>query len=353
MKKVLHIAQFLKYGSSTGIIAIIKQLKKRGVQSELLLSYPTKDQDHSILLIDSLRREGVRISFIDSTFDRKHWNLQNIQNRISKDYPSSKYNYITHGGFAANALSSLNIDFYHVCHGFGMNRPKHIDDQDFTGISQAKYVYAVSKDIIDQLTQLGIDRRLIHLMYYPLDIQRIKTPKVREIKILAVVGNLIPRKGQKYAIESLKLLLRTTSDLELLLFGDGEDYNSLKDLIEEEGLIDCVRLKGFCTVSEIFQQIDLLLVPSLSEGLGMVNLEAFLYGLPVVAFNSGGISEIIADDYTGLLAKRKDSKDLANKVSYYINNNQLAFQHANNGYYLSQDLFASDKNIEHLYQVLK
>lgn len=353
MKKVLHIAQFLKYGSSTGIIALITQLKKRGISSELLLSYPCKGHDHSKDLLNSLSKEGVRVSFVDSTFQRSHWNVQAIQNKILKDYPKSSYNYITHGGFPAYALSLLNVCFYHVCHGFGMNRPKFIDKQDYIGISKAKHVYAVSKDIIDQLLFLGITRDLIQLMYYPLDIKRIEYPRPREIKTLAVVGALIKRKGHVYAVEVFNQLLKERVDLQLLFFGDGEEEKDLRSIVAAQGLEDRVSFKGFCSVAEIFSQIDILLVPSLSEGLGMVNLEAFLYGIPVVAFDSGGIKEIIENGYTGLLAKRKNCEDLASKVSQYLDDYNRAFCHANNGFHLSKKLFSTERNLRHLYQVLK
>ncbi|MCJ8346447.1 glycosyltransferase family 4 protein [bacterium] len=353
MKKVLHLAQFLKYGSSTGIVALITQLKKQGIQSELLLSYPVHGQDHSMALIESLLLEGIKITYVDSTFVRNSWNLQSIQNKVQRNFPKQDYHYITHGGFAALALSRIDYDFVHVCHGFGMNRPPHINVQDFEGISRAKKVYAVSKDIIHQLSDLGLDSKKIQLMYYPLNIQRIHFPKARKIKKLGIVGNLISRKGQIFAIKALEALSSEYPEISLSIFGDGEDESSLKLYVSENMLDNKVFFKGFCAVANIFDQIDLLLVPSLSEGLGMVNLEAFLYGVPVVAFDSGGISEIIKDHQSGLLAKRKSSLDLSQKVKTYLRDYKMAFRHCKEGFFIAEKLFDPAKNMTSILYVLK
>ncbi|PCJ21059.1 MAG: hypothetical protein COB02_00280 [Candidatus Cloacimonadota bacterium] len=351
MKKVLHLAQFLKYGSSTGIIALIKQLALQNIQSELLLSYPCNGQEHSQDLLDKLLIKGIKISFIDSTFVRNSWNKQVLQKRILKKFPKENYHYITHGGFSAYALSELNLEFIHVCHGFGMNRPKHINNQDLIGIKSAKKCYGVSKDIIQQLLQLGVKKQKITLMYYPLNIKRRLALSPREIKKVGVVGNLISRKGQIYAIKSIQNLLN--KKIELHIFGDGEDEILLKNYVLKYNLNRRIYFRGFCKVEDIFKQIDLLLVPSLSEGLGMVNLEAFLYGVPVIAFNSGGIGEIIKSNETGLLAKRKDIKDLSDKISYYLDNYKIAFKHTNEGFYLATQLFDPIKNMKDLFYVLK
>jgi glycosyltransferase involved in cell wall biosynthesis len=65
-------------------------------------------------------------------------------------------------------------------------------------------------------------------------------------------------------------------------------------------------------------ELDLLVVPSKNEGMGRVILEAFSAGVPVVAFNTGGIPEVIADGATGFLASEATAGSLAERIRTVI-----------------------------------
>ena len=74
---------------------------------------------------------------------------------------------------------------------------------------------------------------------------------------------------------------------------------------------------------------DVLVLPSLSEGKGIVILEAMAAGLPVVASNVGGIPESVIDGQTGFLVKPKDPKQITNKLNILLNNNKLWIKMSN------------------------
>jgi len=64
-------------------------------------------------------------------------------------------------------------------------------------------------------------------------------------------------------------------------------------------------------------------LPSIHEGLGLVILEAMSVGLPVVATNVGGIPEVVKDGYNGLLFEPRNWKDLAEKITFLLNDDEM------------------------------
>ena len=136
-------------------------------------------------------------------------------------------------------------------------------------------------------------------------------------KIILNVGNLIPVKGQKYLIQAMKIVRKMKKDIKLYIIGDGPLKNKIKKYIKELGLQDIVELIGAKSHGEIplwMNAADLLVLPSLSESFGIVQIEAMACGKPVVSTYNGGSEEIIISKDYGLLCKPADPEDLAKKI---------------------------------------
>lgn len=109
-------------------------------------------------------------------------------------------------------------------------------------------------------------------------------------------------------------------DCHLILIGDntvGEtDYLGLcKKMTDEKNLADKITFLGFRDdLAEIFRASDLFVIPSRSETLGMVVLEAMASGLPVIGTNSGGIPDIITHNKNGLLFEPREYKTLSDLI---------------------------------------
>ena len=69
--------------------------------------------------------------------------------------------------------------------------------------------------------------------------------------------------------------------------------------------------------------MDIMLLPSIIEGLGMVNVEATEFGIPICAFNVGGVGEIIEHGKSGLLCEVKDSTSMVKNVISLVENPDL------------------------------
>ncbi|MDF0733874.1 glycosyltransferase [Pseudomonas entomophila] len=102
-------------------------------------------------------------------------------------------------------------------------------------------------------------------------------------QLFGAVGRLVEGKGFEMLIEAFVELHARQPDAHLVIIGDGELKASLTSRVEALGLDDCVSLCGYRQdLSQLYRALDWLLVPSRSEGLGLVVQEAVLADVPVL-----------------------------------------------------------------------
>jgi len=130
--------------------------------------------------------------------------------------------------------------------------------------------------------------------------------------LLGVIGRMSPEKGQTYFLEGLKQARNSLGKVKALLVGDGQDRADLERLVAELSLEDAVTFTGYTRdVASVYSAIDCLVLPSLSEGMPNVALEAMLFGKPVLATRVGGTPEVVLDGKTGILVSSGDAGALA------------------------------------------
>lgn len=130
--------------------------------------------------------------------------------------------------------------------------------------------------------------------------------------LLGVVGRLSPEKGHRFFLEALKTVLAVYPKVKALIVGEGQERDAITRSIAEYGLAEKVILTGYQKdVSPYHHAFDILVLPSLSEGMPNAALEAMIFGKPVVASDVGGIPEVVIDGETGLLVPAKDPPALA------------------------------------------
>jgi len=135
--------------------------------------------------------------------------------------------------------------------------------------------------------------------------------KRRDDRTLLFVGRLNQQKGLHHLLHALAAM-KTTAQLDVV--GDGPDREALKALAERLGIASRVRWSGQLTQSQLaplYQRATAVVLPSVDEGLGLVAVEALLCETPVIAFDSGGLRDVIQHEKTGLLVKAGDREALA------------------------------------------
>ncbi len=150
-----------------------------------------------------------------------------------------------------------------------------------------------------------------------------KTRKTDNAKVVAV-GRLSHEKGFEVLIDAINIMVKHNINVTCDIYGEGPEGIKLVSIINERSLNNHVQLKGYCAdIRAILYKYDFLVVPSLSESFGIVVLEAYDAGIPVVASNIPGLNEIIDDGKSGLLFEPGNSYSLFKQMMNLIDNPEL------------------------------
>ncbi len=162
--------------------------------------------------------------------------------------------------------------------------------------------------------------------------------------VVGLVAFVIPRKGHRYFLEAaIQILRQNKHKTTFLIVGDGDDAleKELKARVEQEGLEHKILFTGFrADVKSVLSALDIFVLPSLDEGLGMAIIEALAMKKAVVATNVGGIPEMIQHNKTGILVAPKDSAALKEGILTLLENKGLAKELGLNGRMLVEREFS-------------
>jgi len=140
---------------------------------------------------------------------------------------------------------------------------------------------------------------------------------VVDFPYILYVGMLVPSKGVEVLIRAFDRIRQERPDVRLVLIGSGHAEGQFRSLAQTLGLERAVHFMPPMTQPELaswMQASACLVLPSLSEGLGRVVVEAMASGRPVVGTRVGGVPELIVDGATGFLVPPGDAEALADRV---------------------------------------
>jgi glycosyltransferase involved in cell wall biosynthesis len=142
---------------------------------------------------------------------------------------------------------------------------------------------------------------------------------------ITFIGRLDKMKGAHILIEAFKKLKDDGSAVNLDIIGDGPEIDRLKQMTENFNINDSVIFRGeIKDVVKCLHESMIFVLPSFSEGLSNVVLEAMSCGLPVVATRAGGTTDIIEDGVNGILVEAGNVSQLSEALKQLIENKDLA-----------------------------
>lgn len=156
-----------------------------------------------------------------------------------------------------------------------------------------------------------------------------KNVPLLETANILYVGFLEANKGVQVLIKAYADFVKECNAYKstLHIVGDGNYRSVLESLAQKLNINEKVKFYGFIgdreKVKRIFLNCDLLVLPSYSEGVPKVLLEAMAYGVPILATNVGGIPDIINDGINGLLIPPGNAEELKKGIIKILSNNQL------------------------------
>ena len=200
----------------------------------------------------------------------------------------------------------------------------------------------------------GISESKIRKVYYGIEPLEINIDKEKDIRrefgidkgapLVGCIGRLVKQKGHRYLIEAAGRVIRDFPEAKFLIVGKGGLEKKLKKLARKLNLDSGVIFAGFREdIYSVINGLDLLVQPSLWEGLGLVLLEAMALGKPIVATNVGGIPEAVKDKEAGILVEPKNSEALAGAIIHLLKDSSLAARMGETGRSLVVERFSLSK----------
>jgi len=158
-----------------------------------------------------------------------------------------------------------------------------------------------------------------------LDKYQYRRPR-KDVKTLFCAARLSPEKGLTFAITALSILTDRGYDLELHLAGGGPSQKLLERTAEQLGVRHRVRFLGYLSEDEVIEHLtraDIFILPSFVEGLPVSAMEAMAVGVPVIATNIAGTSELVEPNRTGILVRPSDAQSLSDAAVKLISDHDL------------------------------
>ncbi|MCL2819354.1 MAG: glycosyltransferase family 4 protein [Oscillospiraceae bacterium] len=214
------------------------------------------------------------------------------------------------------------------------------DDHSFSSITknklicfalkQADEVVTISQENMKAINKCGYKEK-IHIIPYGIDTDFFHPSKRDDSLKLKYnitgmfalyVGNIIERKGVKFIVEAAPAVIKKYPDFIFVFLGMGNEMDNMKSLSMDLGINENLLFLGYVTEDEkaaFMASADMFVFPSLSEGFGLVNIEAMSSKTIPIVSDIPVFREIIKDGITGIITEKENPKELARAIVEFIN----------------------------------
>ena len=219
-------------------------------------------------------------------------------------------------------------------------------------------VVAISDHVARVLRKSRVRRKKLAVIHSAVDTDAVRTDVDRKrlydefgISVhafaIAVVAQLIRRKGHRFLFDVLPGLLAEHPGIKVVLFGEGAGEEQLRALARKLGITGAVKFAGFRDdLDDYLAAFNLLVHPAEKEGLGVAMLKAAAAGLPVVAFDNAGSVEAVAHGKTGILVPPGDFSELQRAIGVLVEEPDIGVELGQAGRRRMQDEFAVADMVE-------
>jgi glycosyltransferase involved in cell wall biosynthesis len=201
--------------------------------------------------------------------------------------------------------------------------------------NRAKRIIAVSNAVSASLVRNGIEESRIRVIPNGIDLSPFEAPVDRngvlaelclpaDSIVVAAAGRLSPEKGFDTLVRAGAIVAANWPTVRFILAGEGSEHGSLATQISQNGLEDHFLLLGRRDdIPRLFAASDIVAIPSVLEGQGLVALEAMAARKPVLASKVGGLIETIVEGETGVLTAPGNPVAFANSLEPLISDSVL------------------------------
>jgi glycosyltransferase involved in cell wall biosynthesis len=203
-------------------------------------------------------------------------------------------------------------------------------------------VYVVLTETMKKKFKQLFPQKKVYVLRNPINFDRIlnKNNLIRENNRLLFLGWYLKYKGIYDLVDAVKIITKMGYNVKVDLCGTYK-INNLKNYVTKNNLTN-VKVNGWIYDNEKFNLLyksTILILPSYSEGIPNVILEAMATKTPIIATSVGGLNEILIDHNNALIVKPKNPVDLSEKILELLENENLREKIATNAYNLAKNNF--------------
>jgi len=249
---------------------------------------------------------------------------------------------------------NTGIPFVSTCHGFFKPR---LSRRVFP--CWGDKVIAISEPVKDHLVgDLRIRQDCIRVVHNGIDVGRFKESKAKDnskakaslgledVPVVGIIARLSDVKGHPFLIRAMKTVSEKIPAAQLLIVGSGKMLNELQDLVASLQMEDKIKfVPSVAQTPQALAAMDLFVMPSLAEGLGLGLMEAMAAGLCVVGSSVGGIKDLIKDGQTGVLVKPKDTGGLSKAIIELLEDKEKRVVLGRRAYEFIAENFSQEKMV--------
>lgn len=316
--KILHIETGRQLaGGPQQVITLMRGLEQHDVDSTLLcpadsaVGKMAKQANLKVKLVPYKGEHDFRLArVIQEMVQKNHFDLVHAHSRRGAD------------NYTAFAVRRTRVSAILT---------RRVINMENSMIARIKYrsfdrIVAVSEAVDRSLKRQRVDGDRRKVIYDGVEIKDYSDPYSRDTLlaefdlpedavVIGNVGRFTENKGQLKLLEAFCLLNKAHPQLHLVLFGEGEMLDDLLDFVESRGLDGQVHFAGFRTdMPKWYASLDMLVHTATLEALSVALLEASASGVPLIAYDNGGVSEVIRHMLNGLLVKPNSIVELAEAI---------------------------------------
>jgi len=291
--RILHVLQRMEAGGTQALLMnLYRNIDREKIQFDFLVEYPNKQ-----FYDDEIIELGGKIFYNNV---RNDYNLIKFQNQVKKIFKVNNYKIIhvhayTIGFFILKIAKKFGVTV-RIAHSHNNNTVKDnkfffkkilqriypIYATDLFACSEEAGKYLFGKRDFNVLKNAIDTSRFLKNMEFRKQIRN--ELQIEDNYVIGNVGRLHAQKNQIFLLEVFKEIVKNGKKAKLIIIGQGPMEQQIKERIKELGLKDNVILLGNRRdMNRLYQAMDVFVLPSLFEGLGIVAIEAQAAGLPVVA----------------------------------------------------------------------